>query len=850
MNETGSFAISLFMVSDWRVGTGTGIQGYADRLVQRDGEEASRPVLPGNRDRNENGDGTVRQDGLDGTEASPAPAAPIVPAKTLVGVWRDSCELAAHALDSGPSGVWHDWVGFLFGGRFDGKAPRPAALVVEGPLRFPVKLARLLRARPQVAWAATFRKPGVAIDVRTGTAEAEMLRFEEMARAGVTLTGRGRIEGFAELDQGQRDVAVALLGAGARLLEGIGGKRRRGSGRCAMTVEGAGFAPVWSMPPPERVVPPPAGPAYAVADRPVPVSRPTRAGWERAELVITVQEAVLAAATVLGNVVKGAGHVPGWCLMPEVARRLGGGAHALVRTGDLLVTAATPESAGGARTLPVPKVFVHEKGKPGTVTGNRMAGAVSSGKPYRGGYVVPDGEDVHEVVDPPSMLRMHNSIRDDVQRPTRDIGGVYVYRALAAGTALRAEVRVRAGALEEGWEERLNGRWRVGRSSKDDYGQVEVVARPVAEGRRAAGGGDLLRVWLLSELLVRDLRLRPSTEVEDVKRALEQALAKAGASGVSLTPVIGRRDGRVGVALGVHRTESWHRGWGLPRPTLYGLAAGSCLTFEVTGGPIAPDVLAEVRAAGVGERRAEGFGQVELDHDLLLLPVEAAGSHGIRSSAVAPIEDSPSGPLAVAPDNASPAELTVASDEMLSAASQVASAGTSVPRLLTPGEDGYDTARIFERAAWRAEIHRACERIKGDRESRSRVVPTGVPSTQLNALREIVREPSRERAKSRLLWLTRTRAGRPDWPREAVTRLLDLLTTTDPVWALLALPEERLVVTGDGVATLRAELHCEAVRVLVSACLAAHSRDEAAGSRERTTRNGDAGTVTATVGRE
>ncbi|MFJ2034269.1 RAMP superfamily CRISPR-associated protein [Streptosporangium sp. NPDC087985] len=785
MTGAEGFAISLFMVSDWRVGTGTGIQGYADRLVQRDSEKA----------------GDVAQDSA--TDASGSPAAPIVPAKTLVGVWRDSCELAAYALDSGPAGVWHDWVGFLFGGRSTGNAPQPAALVVEGPLRFPERLAGLLRARPQVAWATTFRRPGVAIDAATGTASDNMLRFEEMARAGVTLTGRARIEGFAELEQAQRDAAVALLGAGALLLESIGGRRRRGSGRCRMTVEGLGSASDWTAPSPEEVAPPPVVSPYAVADRPAPVDRAAGAGWECAELVITVEQAVLAAATVRGNVVEGASHIPGWCLMPEVARRLGGGAHALVRTGGLLVTAATPESAGGVRTLPVPKVFVHEKGRTAAI-GNRMAGAVPSGKPYREGYVVPDGEGVYEIVNPSSTLRMHNSVQDDVQRPTRDVGGVYAYRALAAGTVLRAEVRVRAGALQPGWEEKLNGRWRVGRSSKDDYGQVRVTAVRTAVRRRAGGEGRVLRVWLLSELLVRDVRLRPSTEVADVGRVLERALREAGATGVSLAPVTKRkdgevevapgvrrtedrhRDGGVDVALGVHRTESWHRGWGLPRPTLYGLAAGSCLTFEVSGGPIAPEVLAEVRAAGVGERRAEGFGQVELDHELLLRPVEA--------------------PSGTAP----------------------AVAGGFEP--LAPDEPGYRDARIFERAAWRTEIHRSCERITADRERRSLVVPTGVSSTQLNALRDIVGDLSH--ADSRLRWLTRPKAGRSDWPEAAVTSLRDLLIGPDRVWELLGLPEERLVVTRDGAAVLRAELHDEAVRILVNACLAEHSREEARRNRE------------------
>ncbi|MER7212628.1 RAMP superfamily CRISPR-associated protein [Streptosporangium sp. NPDC000239] len=775
---TGEFTISLFMVSDWGVGTGRGASGYVDRLVQR--EEQSSAL---------------------------APAPPVVPAKTLVGVWRDSCELAAYALDSGFVGVWHAWVRYLFGGQYApasrtpeaaNRTSSPAALTLDGPLRLPGRLSEVLRERPHVALATTFRKPGVAVDPRTGGAEEGMLRFEEMARNGVTLEGRARIDGFDKLDEAQREAAVALLDAGARLLERIGGKRRRGPGRCRMTLDGPGVSPEWTPPPPDGVPPPPGGPRHEVADRPEPAGT-AGPGWERVELLVTVEQPVLVAATVLGNVVRGADHLPGWCLMPEVARRLGGGAHALVRTGDLVVTAAFPVSPSGAGTLPVPRVLVHEKNADGTVIGNQMAeGGPSRGKPYREGYLVPEGPERYTVVTPAGTVRMHNTIQDDLQRPTREVGGVYVYRALATGTVLRAEVRVRTGTLDDGWARRLAGHWRIGRSAKDDYGKIQVTATPVSApaGVPPAGGrGDgELRMWLLSGLLVRDRRLRPSMDPRDVARALERAFAKAGAPGVRLEPVTGTEErptsattGRgVTSALGEQRTDSWHRGWNLPRPTLYGLAQGSCLTFTVKDGTLTPEVLAEVRAAGVGERRAEGFGQVEFDHHVLLCPVDASPS-------VSPVPAGPAGPV----------------------------------EPLAPDEKGHREARVFERAAWRAEIHRACERIRADPASRARVVPARVSGTQLNALRRIVRGLPSGRAESELLWLTRDKAGRPSWPKEAVTALRRLLTDPDTVWELLELPQDRLVVTRDGIESLRAELRHEAVRVLMDSCLAAHVRDEA-----------------------
>ena len=61
-----------------------------------------------------------------------------------------------------------------------------------------------------------------------------MLRFEEMARAGSRLEAGGSLHA----DEASAALAEALLVAGAAMVERIGGKRRRGTGRCHITVEG------------------------------------------------------------------------------------------------------------------------------------------------------------------------------------------------------------------------------------------------------------------------------------------------------------------------------------------------------------------------------------------------------------------------------------------------------------------------------------------------------------------------------------------------------------------------------------------------------------------------------------
>jgi CRISPR-associated protein Csx10 len=745
---TGRISLRLHMISDWHIGTGGGDHGHIDRLVQRDA------------------------DGL-----------PHVPAKTLVGVWRDACELAAHALDSGPTGAWHTWVGDLFGTQEQLRhsprpaAPRPARLAIDGALRMPGRMGAVLRERPLLRQATTFRKPGVAIDPKSGTVADDKFRTEEMARAGVELVGTAEIRDLDLLDEGRQRAAIALLRCGARLVESIGGRRRRGAGRCRLELAGdlpeADLAVLTTTP----SDPPPHRGSYVTAI-PAPVAGP---GWEQVTLILRTRTPVLAYAQTQGNLVRGRDHLPGWILLPNVLGRLRGQAAALAIRGDLVVTAATPGR-------PVPRVFNTAKDNPTVIRANTLAEPPPEAtKAARSGYLDDAADGALAVLQPEMVVRMHNTIQDDVQRPTEAIGGVYIYAALAPQQELRAHVRVRTGVLPKGWARSLPGTWRVGRSAKDDYGLVHVTLADMGPVAKTAGHpvpeGGSLRVWLQSDLLVRDVRLRPSTNWADAARALEHALASAGTECIRLEPV---HNG--GAAVGVGRVDSWHRRWGLPRPTLLGIAAGSCLTFRVTRGTIPAAALRELETAGIGERTAEGFGQVLLNDPLL--------SDRITHH---PQPDQPS--------HDEPHREPVAP--------------------LAPSEAGHEEARLVERAAWRHAIYGAAESIAADPAQRKRIIPRSPTPTQLNAVRRLLPELDSEHVAH---WL-----GRLNWPPDAIERLTPLLTDPAEVWERLRLPEDELTATQDGNAALREELRGEAVRTVLAACLVAHAR-EAATSLDK---NGD-----------
>src|SRR4051812_23933904 len=81
MTNSLRFTVTIEMLSDWVVGSGSGRQGGIDSLIERDA------------------------DGL-----------PFVPSTTLRGIWRDAAEQLAFALDDGRrNGTWAGLATRLFG---------------------------------------------------------------------------------------------------------------------------------------------------------------------------------------------------------------------------------------------------------------------------------------------------------------------------------------------------------------------------------------------------------------------------------------------------------------------------------------------------------------------------------------------------------------------------------------------------------------------------------------------------------------------------------------------------------------------------------------------------------------
>ncbi|WP_374690955.1 RAMP superfamily CRISPR-associated protein [Accumulibacter sp.] len=570
--------IQIVFHSDWHIGEGAGGAGYIDRIVRR------HP-----------------QDGL-----------PFVPGKTLTGILRDGCERIACGLDDGQTGAWQAFVTTLFGEQSKGTdnpaTTTPARLRV-GPARLAPELRAALAENGELAAALVFIKPGIAIDPDTGVARSDMLRFEEVVLAGCELTAAAEI---SVIDGACRQAALALLAAGARAADRLGGKRRRGNGRCEIAITGApsNLAEILGRAPPDW--------PSAQACRLVLAAGAQRSRqWQRFALDLQLLAPLVIPERGAGNVIASRDHVPGSLLLPALHTRLrqllgdrAGQLTSALAGGLVQVRNAYPVRAG-ERLLPVPAALMAEKERPGIIINElrQRADHATQRKQLRSGYVSAAGlprsaEDTSPVTTVDSLAVTHAVIEDQPQRPTAAVGGVYTYEAIRSGQNLRAEIWIDRSLLPEGSDHQvLNGEVRIGRAKKDDYGRVHVTAEPLACKPPAPGECRQFTLWLVSPLLARDERLRAIVDVGGLQAWLGKLLGVA----LQCSQAYVR----------AHRDDGWNSAWGEPRCTRFGLAAGSCFHFSVTGEPLAAERLYRLEEEGLGERRGEGYGEVRVDPPLL-----------------------------------------------------------------------------------------------------------------------------------------------------------------------------------------------------------------------------------------
>ncbi|WP_066909079.1 RAMP superfamily CRISPR-associated protein [Millisia brevis] len=582
--------VTVAFLSDWRVSTGYSRSTRVDTAVVTD----------------------------------PHTGLPYLPAKSLTGVLRHRAEQLADALDGTAGGEWHTWLEYVFGsqpaddsGRGRSRAvPVPAALIT-APLRLSTEPANLaqsgsgLLTGTEIARAATIVRAGVRIDRTTGTAMGDHVRFEERARAGVSVSAVWAVDADAEADLWP---ARFLLGAAARLVRSVGGGRRRGAGECVVTfaeideshldtllerIEAEEALPV---PPPRRV-----DSSHTAAGDGESVGGATELVHAH-DLVVQIVEPTIVGALTTANLVESALAIPGSVLLPLVLRELG--SNDLVRNGHIVVTEATPD-IDGRRTFPWPLALTEHK----MTKDARNLCVPHIGDPklgaLMGNYVAADDDGVVRFTKPALVQRLHAVVDDDDQGPDN----LFVTDALAPGTVFRAQVWLPAGKTLPNTAFRA-GDLRIGRSSKDDYGSIDVtvetpISSPPAETIPA---GREFGVLLASHVILLRDDGGPDVSVVGLARALEGLLG-----GITLEPVRSDFTGdriRFGCVVRTVRIDSWQARWGLPRPSLEGLAAGSTIYFTADR-EILPDEQRRFESTPIGLRTVEGFGRILINPDVL-----------------------------------------------------------------------------------------------------------------------------------------------------------------------------------------------------------------------------------------
>jgi CRISPR-associated protein Csx10 len=780
---TGTLHIQ--MLSDWHIGSGTGRPGSIDRLVQRDVNHL-----------------------------------PYIPAKSLTGIWRDSCELVAQGLDAGQvNGVWQQWVGWLFGeqqpeentNRVIENVPIAARLSVRSA-HFPKELQEAFQGKVMLQSMTTFIKPGVKINPYTGSVLTDHLRFEEMARSDVVLKAEYCLQLDKLMTEDQQRIAKAVLVAGASLVERLGAKRRRGAGRCKISVEGLleEEKAIATIEKAQREPPTPPKPAPSNQNGTLALGDRAGSKWWRIALEVTTQSPVIIHKRTVGNHQETHDYIPGTYFVPTILKQLGGClktektelGNALMQ-GDIVITNANPAICGD-RSEAVPFALFEPKVKAKTeaVTIHQRIGEginidIVDGqqlKSIRRGYVCLKTETIHRTT-VNSEIAIHNTVVDAKQRPDAEVGGIYTYAAIPAQSTFQLEIRIRDYLVPKNAVDPLANfltteiSVQIGRTKKDDYGKVNLkqIKSETITGDAKTSTKTLI-VWLLSDLLLRDDRLRSTTDPQIFGKHLAEEL------GVTLILLQEQKNDLPQIDCLVafarsSRTESWQTKWGLPRPSLVGLSAGTILQFSVEG-KIDLEKLQNLEISGFGERTAEGYGQLRFNPVLL------------TQNNMHLVQDQKKG-------NISTSEKFI---------------------LSTKNASSYNYACLIEREAWREIIRRKAGAIAADPAKlplHFNPSETKLTSSKLGTLRTLVDSLGSPNDATRILQVTTRMESKDKWKDPALTEVRHLLEDPEQVWQVYSIDfsdSSRYLLTQDGEAAIKQELWVEAVRILVDACIRAHKR--------------------------
>lgn len=713
------------MLSDFHVGMGTGIPGGTDKLISKDVE-----------------------------------GFPQIPAKTLVGIWRDAMERLCEGLGKD----WLKWVEVIFGNQPNEKGADPTKKPVEAIFStHPAQISEILRAKlsqdKRLIQALTFVKVGVKIDAESGTASSDMLRFEELGRSGTVF------ESIVELEK-TNEIIEALLILSAEFVERIGGKRRRGAGKCKLSIIGKGTkTDIDNAVKTIREVQTTTD--QAIKRKIVSLNENNSNNWKTCEYTLTLKTPISIVSAVLGNISETLDYIPGTYLISYFVNHCGQKLFDEIQNNNFQISPAYI-SIDGKRGMPIPKVFAKEKMKrKGAIKEevyNRLLEPLDGKeqtKPIREGYISDVNATCLSLATTPISILMHNAVDDEVQRPTSDVVGVYSRQAIKAGTTLKGEIRYRGFDFDF---PKLTKTIRIGTSKKDDYGlaKIEFLQKTDQEKTEHKIEKELI-VYLASDVMLRNDNLRQTNLVGDLAKAIGlDEKTKADFQQIQ-----------------VRRIESWQVGWGFPRPSLTLMQAGSVVKFLIDK---EVDV-ADLETEGIGERRGEGYGQVMFNPPILSVNQPSWEKGKIDKS-----------------------ELPTANGEI----------------------EDKEFAKLIEKTAWQEELKLAVSKIAANETLREKIFGfNGLNMSQIGGLRAVIMRLQSKTDKSLVEnWILHLKGNknRLDIWKSRIGKVESILEG-DKIWTELKKDNnynEPISLNLDH--NLKDELWAEAVKSLFYACQHAHKR--------------------------
>ena len=583
-----SRSLKIEFQSDWHIGSGFGIPGSVDRQVLRD----SRGI-------------------------------PYIPGKTLTGIIRDAAEFIAQVRGDRfkklPSKLFGNQPE-THGGAENEKAEEAKIGISSAEL--PKSVCDYIVANDLTS-ALFYVQPGIKIDSKTGCTEKDHLFSIEKVRRECVFYAE--VTFFQELS----DDEVKLLDDAIKAVRHIGGKRRRGAGLCRLS---------WST---------------GLKEKEMPHSTPFAHNDSDAPLILKIRltnlQPLVAASRTVGNAVQSSNEIPGYMLLSyyvnQVFAPLGKERMCkAVLNNEISVSNFLPELEGDI-ALPVPLCMAEKKESKELV--NRLVSEPSGKeqmKDIRTGCVrVLSNEVRYYSSGVQKITRTHNTVEDSSQKPDETTGGLFTYEAVDSGQKFIGTLKIEKTLLEdilqseekENIFSKLSGDvHKIGRSRKDEYGETvfELVSQEISksgpisliEGRTQ---NKYLVIYLKSALLLKDCYNSYSTKIEDVKKALSEKL-EVELEDIPPDEWIEKGDNNISPIGGTHghcirtgRCDSWQIRWTLPRPSLVCFREGSIFTFKVSD----PENWNEERAKslsqnGLGERIAEGYGQILINPDFICNP--------------------------------------------------------------------------------------------------------------------------------------------------------------------------------------------------------------------------------------